>query len=81
MCYVYAIESVATDRVYVGQTREMDERLRAHNNGYVRSTEKDRPWVLIARERFETRSEARWCEHQLKKSRGKRKRWIEDHRL
>ena len=62
MYYVYAIRSVRTDRLYIGQTSNMDERLARHNAGYVMSTANDRPWVVVALETFETRDEARWRE-------------------
>jgi hypothetical protein len=41
---------------------------------------KDRPWDLIAIEEFEIREAARWREHELKKSQGRRTRWFEEHR-
>jgi putative endonuclease len=81
MYVVYAIESCSTARVYIGQTQDMDARLSSHNQGLVASTKKDRPWKLLAIEMFETREGSRWCEHQLKESRGRRLKWIEKHKL
>lgn len=75
--YVYGIKSIGTNRVYVGQANDVAQRLLRHNAGCVISTKADRPWTLIAQEMFETRSGARWLEHQLKKSRGKRERWLQ----
>jgi putative endonuclease len=78
MFWVYAIKSQYTDRIYVGQTKNLEERLTLHNSGMVQSTKKDRPWTVIAYEIFDTRENARWQEYQLKKSRGKRSKWLRE---
>ena len=72
---VYAIEN-AVKRIYVGQTGDWEARLKSHNNGLVRSTQKDGPWRLVAMEKCATQSEARWLEFQIKRSRGKRIKWV-----
>ena len=79
MFFVYAIMSESNSRIYIGQTNDVYKRLMYHNRGYVPSTEKDRPWSLLSIEEFNTREEARWRERGLKKSRGKRTRWIQTH--
>jgi putative endonuclease len=76
MFKVYAIESSRRKRVYIGHTKEIDKRLKYHNSGYVKSTSRDRPWRLVAFQNFESKDEARWLERSLKKSRGKRKKWL-----
>jgi putative endonuclease len=81
MFYVYAIKSQINSRTYFGQTQEINKRLQMHNSGHVRSTAKDRPWELLAIERFNTRKEARWIERQLKRSKGKREAWIHSHTI
>ncbi len=81
MFVVYAIESLPTGRVYIGQSQDFDERLKLHNSGSVESTAKDGPWQLIAIEKFETRDQSRWCEKQLKISRGRRLKWLEQNKL
>ena len=81
MFHVYAIESDTTGRVYIGQTEDVEKRLWLHNNGHVKSTSKEAPWRFIALEEFDTREQARWCEKKLKKSRGKRMKWREQHYL
>jgi putative endonuclease len=48
MCYVYALQSKSNGRIYVGQTKDINERLNYHNSGYVKSTYHDRPWELVA---------------------------------
>lgn len=81
MCYVYALQSVLKKRIYIGQTKDLNRRLQYHNNGAVKSTSKDKPWELIAFQKVESISEARWIERDLKRSRGKRIRWIEEKSL
>jgi putative endonuclease len=76
MFYVYAIKSTKNGRIYVGQTFDVLLRLEKHNQGSVKSTSTDRPWVLIKQESHSSREEARWHERQLKKSRGRRLRWL-----
>jgi len=81
MFYVYAIESVAEKKVYIGYTSNIDSRLRYHNSGYVKSTSKDVPWRLVALEEIESRDEARWIERSLKKSLGKRLKWMDKNHI
>jgi len=73
---VYAILSEKRGRIYIGQTVNFDSRLRAHNQGRVASTAADRPWSLVKQQFFSTRNEARWFEVCLKRSRGRRLRWL-----
>lgn len=76
MCLVYAIKSSSSDRTYIGQTENIERRLLEHNLGRVPSTSKDKPWLLLKTEEFDTRVEARWAERQLKASRGRREKWL-----
>jgi putative endonuclease len=78
---VYAIISEKNDRIYIGQTNNLNNRLYQHNAGHCKSTCKDVPWRLYAYEIHNTRSDARWCEYQLKRSRGRRVKWIEAHKI
>jgi putative endonuclease len=76
MFKVYAIESLKIKRIYIGHTRNINERLKYHNSGYVKSTAKNRPWKIVAFEKVENRDDARWLERSLKKSKGKRIKWL-----
>ena len=78
MFWVYAIKSRKCGRIYIGQTINLEKRLAIHNKGQVKSTQRDRPWLLIACECCEIRNQARWKEFNLKKSRGKRLKWLEE---
>jgi putative endonuclease len=81
MFTVYAIQSLSAKRIYIGQTKDLSKRLQYHNLGYVKSTSRTRPWKLIAFVRVNSSSEARWVERELKKSRGKRMKWIEQNKF
>ena len=76
MFFVYAIQS-ASGRIYIGQTADVAKRLSLHNAGAVHSTKGDRLWVLFKIQEFDTREQARYFEWCLKRSRGKRKKWLE----
>jgi len=78
MFWVYGIKSDSSGRIYVGQTSNLVRRMKQHNSAKVLSTKKDCPWSLVALKEFETRREARWLEFQLKKSRGRRLKWIKE---
>ncbi|RZB33767.1 MAG: hypothetical protein SRB2_03697 [Desulfobacteraceae bacterium Eth-SRB2] len=47
----------------------------------VYSTKGDRPWELISYQKFESRIQAMWKESELKKSKGKRLKWIKENKL
>jgi len=81
MFYVYAIESEAEKRIYIGHTNNIDNRLKYHNSGYVKSTLKDIPWRIVALEKTESKDQARWIERSLKKSLGKRLKWLDKNRI
>ena len=81
MCYVYALRSSGKGRIYIGQTKDLTSRIQCHNKGYVRSTRNGRPWELIAFKKLKSINEARWIENGLKRSKGKRMKWLEEKRL
>ena len=71
---VYILYSDSFDQSYVGQTKELEARFRRHNDGYVRSTKRYRPWRLIHQEQYNTRREAMKRERWLKSGIGRE--WI-----
>ena len=56
--YAYVLESKKFSRNYYGSCQDIEERLKLHNLGKVKSTKPFRPWNVIYFETFETRSEA-----------------------
>ena len=66
MYYVYILKSDQFDKYYIGQTNDIDERLRRHNAGMEKFTSVYRPWQLVGYITKETRSEAMILETKLK---------------
>jgi len=72
MFYTYVLYSEQFDRIYVGQTNNLQIRLDKHNSSKVRSTKPYIPWVMIYYEKFQTRSEAMKREKELKSHHGRK---------
>ena len=72
MYYTYVLHSKGFDKIYVGYSSDVIQRLLAHNDernmGWTRSF---RPWYLLHQESFPTKQEAMQREKQLKSSRGR----------
>lgn len=76
MYYVYLLKSQKDGNYYIGQTVNVENRLKQHNAGYVKSTKHRRPFLLIGYEEYETQAKARYREHQLKHHSDKKKQFI-----
>ena len=76
---VYILYSDHFDRYYVGQTNNIENRIKRHNSGYVRSTKPYRPWKLVFQTNLKDRGAAMQLETKLKsyKSRDKIEETIE----
>ena len=68
--FVYILKSLKDSGYYIGQTDNIDSRIKKHNCGYVKSTQARRPFILIKKETLNTRGEARKRENYLKKLKG-----------
>jgi putative endonuclease len=66
MYYTYILKSPKADKLYIGQTQDLEKRLIRHNTGQNKSTKDKGPWELIYSKGFETRSEAILHEINLK---------------
>ena len=75
MFYVYLLEDNKNE-YYIGQTENLQERLKEHNSGRVKSTRHRIPLQLIGCEIYKTRNEARWREYNLKKSAWQRNKFV-----
>ncbi|MDO8598773.1 MAG: GIY-YIG nuclease family protein [bacterium] len=62
----YILKSTTTKRLYIGQTNNLQDRLRRHNAGLVPATRRERPWVLVSHETHPMRSMAVQRERYLK---------------
>lgn len=58
MWTVYILYSKKDNKLYVGCTKSLEKRLKAHNSGTVISTKDRRPLILIHEEKFESKAEA-----------------------
>jgi len=75
--FVYIIYSEKRSRYYVGQTADINKRLKRHNFGIVPSTKSGVPWELVLQVEVLSRSEAMVLERKIKK-RGA-KRFLDNH--
>ena len=72
MKYIYLIESIShPEQRYVGLTSNVDERLRAHNEGCSPHTSKYRPWRLVTYAAFSDDAKAAQFEQYLKSGSGR----------
>jgi len=75
MFSVYVIKSESSNKIYIGQTSNLEKRLIQHNdlkNNFSKYTKRNKgPWKLIYKEEFETRSEAIKRERFLKSGKGR----------
>ena len=81
MFTVYVLHSTKYDRLYIGQTKDIDRRLIEHNSGLSKSTKHYLPWKLIHTEVFNTRAEAMKREKELKTHAGRnsiRERYLQN---
>ena len=76
MFIVYILFSKSSLKYYTGQTNKLEDRLFRHNSGLSLSIKSDKPWDLVFKTEFDTRSEAMLLELKIKK-RGA-KRYLED---
>lgn len=69
---VYIIRSLPyPDRIYIGYTTNLKQRLETHNSGRSIHTEKNKPWELIAFFGFKSKSTAIAFEKYLKSHAGR----------
>jgi putative endonuclease len=53
MFWVYVIYSKKFDKIYIGQTIDLNLRVEEHNNGLSKHTNKFKPWDLVYSEQVE----------------------------
>lgn len=69
--FVYVLYSLSYKNRYVGSAEKLDIRFKQHNAGKVRYTKGRSHWVIIYKESFPTRTEARKRELFLKSGQGR----------
>ena len=70
MIYVYILKSELDEGFYIGITKDIKKRIIKHNSGGVRSTKNRRPFIVIKIEEYNTYSEARKREIEIKSYKG-----------
>ena len=68
--FVYIIKN-NSGKIYIGQTYDLEKRIREHNESGTGYTSKFRPWKLIHNENFSSRKEAMAREKYLKTGTGR----------
>ncbi len=78
ICHLYILKSECDSSYYIGGCNDLEDRLKRHNRGYVKSTKSKAPWVRIFSKQFSSKSEAMSRERKLKnlKSRKRIEDWI-----
>ncbi len=70
MFYVYVLKSLKDNKLYIGQTNNIESRFIRHQKGYVKSTKNRRPLTLLFFDTFDSRAEAMKHEIFLKSGAG-----------
>lgn len=68
---VYILKSARDGRYYVGQTKNLDDRLRRHNGDRMHATKGRGPWKIVYVETFSTRSAAMAREREIKRQKSR----------
>jgi putative endonuclease len=73
--YVYMLKSKSLKPItYVGYTNDLKKRINLHNSGKGAKFTRGRKWVLIYKEKFESKNEAISREYYIKNNRSTRKK-------
>jgi len=72
MYYTYVLHSKKDGKLYTGYSQDLRNRMKAHEGGYVRSTQNRRPLRLIHYEAFVCEEDAKKRELYLKGGNGKK---------
>ena len=77
MFTVYVLYSQKHNKIYIGYTSDLENRIRSHNElGTNGHTLKFRPWIILFTEVYPTKTEAIIREKQLKGGKGREHIWI-----
>ncbi len=84
MWYVYVLQSLEHELLYIGSTNNLDRRLQEHNEGKSHSTRPYKPYKLLVSIAFPEENKARELEKYFKTGSGKtilKKRILNDEDL
>lgn len=71
MFYVYVLQSLKDNKLYIGFTSDLKRRFKEHNNGESKSTKSRKPFELLYYEAHKSERDARRRERYLKTDKGK----------
>lgn len=66
MYYVYVLHNESTDQFYIGQTNNLKDRVKRHNEGRSKYTKDKGRWSLFYFEKYSTRRDAVKREKEIK---------------
>jgi len=66
MAFLYILQSISTQRFYIGSTTDLERRLAEHERGQTPSTRGRGPWRFVYLEEFDILAAARQRERELK---------------
>jgi len=69
---VYVLQSLRDKRTYLGCTHDLENRIKEHNSGEVKSTKSRKPFKLVYKEEFEDKYKAFEREKHFKTAWGRR---------
>jgi len=72
MFYVYILQSIKDNKLYIGYSSNLKQRIDEHSRGIVTSTKNRRPMVLIYYEAYRAEKDARVREIFLKTGQGRK---------
>ena len=70
--FVYILQSQSSGRYYVGQTKNLEDRVAYHNANYSRALKNRGPWKLVYFEEYASRREAVRRESYIKRQKDRR---------
>lgn len=66
MFYIYILFNLKDRKLYVGQTTNLNNRLKEHNRGRIKSTKDRKPFIILHKETYSNRALAMRREKFLK---------------
>ncbi len=70
MFYFYILRSIKNNKLYLGFTPDLKDRIKSHNNGENKATKPNIPYELIYYSAFKNKKDALNCEQYFKTTSG-----------
>jgi len=69
---LYILQSLKTQKYYIGHTNNLTRRFKEHNSGQTKSTRYGAPWKIVYTKDFDTKSGAYKMELALKRAKSRK---------